>query len=109
VSAGARHGVGPDGGDQLLPRHGGAIAFLTARDGFPNINIYRMNADGFGQTRLTDQPGPNFDPSWSAEGKKIAFSNATDFGVRSDVWTMNADCSNETNIIQNPSDDGSPA
>ncbi len=42
-----------------------------------------MNADGFGQTRLTDQPGPNFNPSWSADGKKIAFSNAPDFGVQS--------------------------
>jgi Tol biopolymer transport system component len=34
-----------------------------------------MNADGFGQTRLTDQPSPNFNPSWSADGKKIAYQS----------------------------------
>jgi hypothetical protein len=34
----------------------GAIAFVSERDGFANFNVYRMNADGFGQTRLTDLP-----------------------------------------------------
>ncbi len=96
-------------GTTSFPGTGGAIAFSSSRDGFPNINIYRMNADGFGQTRLTDQPGPNFNPSWSADGKKIAFSNAPDFGVQGDVWSMNADGTDETNLVQDPSDDGGPA
>jgi TolB protein len=96
-------------GTTSFPGTGGAIAFSSSRNGFPNINIYRMNADGFGQTRLTDQPDPNFNPNWSADGKKIAFSNAPDLGVQSDVWSMNADGSNETHLVQDPSDDGGPA
>ena len=27
-----------------------------------------MNADGSGQTRLTDDPGSDVDPTWSADG-----------------------------------------
>ena len=96
-------------GTTSFPGTGGAIAFSSSRYSFPNINIYRMNADGFGQTRLTDQPGPNFNPSWSADGKKIAFSNAPDFGVQGDLWSMNADSTDETNLVQDPSDDGGPA
>ncbi len=62
-------------GTNSFPGTGGAIAFSTAQDGFPNVDTYCMNADGFGQTRLTDQPSPNFNPSWSADGKKIAYQS----------------------------------
>ena len=96
-------------GTTSFPGTGGDIAFSSTRDGFQNINIYRMGADGFRQTRLTDLPGPDFNPSWSADGRRILFSNAPDFGVQGDIRTMNADGSNETNLVEDPSDDGAPA
>jgi Tol biopolymer transport system component len=86
----------------------GAIAFVSERDGFATFNVYRMNADGFGQTRLTDLPGPSFSPSWSADGSKIAYRHASDLGVQNDVYQMNADGSNETPIVEAASDDNNP-
>jgi Tol biopolymer transport system component len=41
---------------------GTKIAFVSGRDG--NNEIYVMNADGTGQTRLTNDPGEDVDPSW---------------------------------------------
>ena len=87
----------------------GAIAFVSERDGFANFNVYRMNADGFGQTRLTDLPGLNFGPVWSADGSKIIYSHAPDLGVQFDVYQMNADGSNETDLVDAASDDSGPA
>ena len=96
-------------GTTSFPGTGGDIAFSSTRDGFQDINIYRMGADGFRQTHLIDLPGPDFNPNWSADGRKLLFSNSADFGVQSDVWSMNADGSGETNLLQDPSDDGGPA
>ena len=41
----------------------GTIAFSSDRDG--NSEIYRMNVDGTGVTRLTNDPAEELDPSWS--------------------------------------------
>ncbi len=96
-------------GTTSFPGTPGAIAFVSERDGFANFDVYRMGADGFGQTRLTDLPGLSFNPAWSSDGSKIAFRNSADLGVQNDIYQMNADGSNETNILADPSDDGSPA
>ena len=48
-----------------------------------------MNADGTGQTRLTDPPDRSVDPAWSPDGQRIVF-------VRNDdLWLMNADGSGQ--------------
>jgi len=39
------------------------IAFRSERDGNPEI--YMMNVDGTGQTRLTNNPASDVDPSFS--------------------------------------------
>jgi hypothetical protein len=41
---------------------GGKISFLSGRDG--NAEIYLMNADGSNQTRLTNNPAADGQPSW---------------------------------------------
>jgi len=41
----------------------GKIAFESNRDG--NYEIYVMNADGSGQTNLTDNPASDGIPGWS--------------------------------------------
>lgn len=65
----------------------GKIAFTSWRDG--NAQIYVMNADGSGQTRLTN--GPDWDqyPAWSPDGSRIAFQSTRD-GI-SGIFVMNAD------------------
>ena len=44
---------------------GTRIAFGSNRDG--NGEIYVMNADGSGQTRLTNNPAEDAVPAWSPE------------------------------------------
>ncbi len=54
-----------------------------------NGDIYVVNADGTGRTRLTRSPAEEFSPAWSPDGTKIAFSRFT--GSRFQIFVMNAD------------------
>lgn len=49
----------------------GKIAFASFRDG--NQEIYVMEPDGSGQTRLTNYAGVDREPAWSPDGTKLAF------------------------------------
>ena len=59
---------------------GTKIAFTSNRDG--NYEIYTMNADGTGQTSLTNNAAYDFDPAWSPDGTKIAFTSDRDGNLR---------------------------
>jgi Tol biopolymer transport system component len=78
------------------------IAFYSTREG--NNEIYVMNGDGSGVTNLTNNPGDDFEPAWSPDGKKIAFWSNRD--GNNEVYVMNADGSDQTNLTNNPADDG---
>ena len=54
-----------------LVAHRRQIVFASDRDG--NIEIYKMNADGTGQTRLTNNAVADEYPAWSPTNTKIAF------------------------------------
>ncbi|MBM2827419.1 MAG: exported protein of unknown function, partial [Dehalococcoidia bacterium] len=60
------------------------IAFSSNRDG--NGEIYVMNADGSGQTRLTNNSATEDLPAWSPDGSKIAFRSDRD--GNSEVYVM---------------------
>lgn len=92
-----------------FPGSTGAIAFSSDRGAPGAFEIYRMNADGFGQTKLSDQPGIIFSPSWSYDGKRLLFSNNADFGTPGDIYAMNADGSAETNLTNVGSDESGPS
>jgi Tol biopolymer transport system component len=75
---------------------GTKIAFTSYRDATiasPNTEIYVMNADGSGITRLTDEFESDLQPSWSPDGTKIAFTSYRDNpgGQISEIYVMNAD------------------
>jgi Tol biopolymer transport system component len=70
----------------------GKIAFTSNRDG--NQEIYVMNPDGSGQTRLTNNPASDSSPSWSPGGTKIAFMSLRSGAPA--IWVMNANGSNPT-------------
>lgn len=84
-----------------FPGVNGKIAFVSNRDG--NLEIYVMNADGSGQTRLTNNPASDFGPAWSPDGTKIAFGREE--GGSNEVFVMNADGSAQTNLTNHPSSD----
>jgi TolB protein len=78
-------------------------------------DIWVMNGDGTGQTRLTTDPKRDLDPSWSPDGTKIAFaSNRDDPNVATcggyypeppcsfDIFVMNTDGSNQRNVTNTP-------
>jgi len=73
---------------------GGRIAFRSDRDGF--YDIYVMNADGSGVTRLTSDPAGEFAPSWSPDGARIAFESNWYGGP--EIHAMNADGSGQTRL-----------
>ena len=53
--------------------------------------IYLMNADGTGQTRLTDTPGYDGGPFFSPDGTRIIWRRFDKTGVNDDVFTMKLD------------------
>lgn len=73
----------------IFPGANGKIVFVSERDG--NREIYVMNPDGSGQTRLTNNSTTDEYPAWSSDGKKIVFDKESSLNV------MNVD---GTGVIQ---------
>ena len=55
------------------PEDGATIAFVSLRDG--NAEIYRMNADGSDQQRITDHPNGDWRPGWQPDGTLLFTSD----------------------------------
>jgi Tol biopolymer transport system component len=71
-----------------------------------NKEIYVMNGDGSGQTRLTNEPANDDSPSWSPLGLTILFRSDRERDCcdpTAQIWSMNADGTNQLNL----SNDGS--
>jgi TolB protein len=87
------------------PGANGQIAFASSRDG--NSEIYVMNADGSGQTRLTTNAAVDGGPSWSPDGTRIAFQTNRDGNL--EVYVMSADGSGQTRLTTNAATDTQPS
>lgn len=91
-----------------FPGANGMIAFTTDRGyGVNDDEIYVMNADGSGQTRLTFNSASDWLPSWSPDGSKIAFQSGRDESF--EIYVMNADGSQQSRITFNAAADEDPA
>ncbi len=82
---------------------GRRIAFMSVRDGYWSILV--MNADGSGQTRLTEGE-VDLSPAWSSDGQRIAFTSRRS-GWRQ-IYTMNADGSGLVRLTNHQAHDYSP-
>ena len=69
--------------------------------------IYVIDADGRGQTRLTDAPGADGWPSWSPDGSKIAFASTRDGDF--DIYVMDVDGTHVRKLTDNSIDDIEPS
>jgi Tol biopolymer transport system component len=83
------------------------LARASDRDtGGATFEIYTMNANGTGVTRLTNNSVNDGMPSWSPDGSKIVFDSERD--GNSEIYVMNADGSNPTRLTNNPAGDFDP-
>ena len=80
------------------------IAFSALRDGDTNPEVWVMNADGTGATRLTQTPpalpGQQFvwslHPTWSANGQQIAYASTVSGSTQ--IWIMNSGGTNQRQL-----------
>ena len=75
-----------------------ADAARLERDPSYFMDLYVMDADGTDVRRLTDAPGYDGGPFWSADGSKITWRRFAEDGARAEIYTMNADGSGERRI-----------
>ena len=75
----------------------GKVVFASYRDN--NDDIYSMNSDGSGVTRLTTDPSTDNAPDWSPDGSQIVFdSNRSGLF---EIYVMNSDGSNQHQVTTN--------
>src|SRR5262245_10811487 len=77
---------------------GANVKIAFARSG----DIYTMNPDGTGATRLTSSPSDDSEPDWSPSGNKIAFSGTDSSCACWQIFVMNADGSGRTMLTSLP-------
>jgi RHS repeat-associated protein len=93
----------------LMPQSGSAkIAFASNRDG--SAQIYSMNTDGSGLSRLTNDAANDESPNWSPNNSRIVFQSDRDnlFSGIADIYVMNWDGSGQTRLTSDPADDSAP-
>jgi RHS repeat-associated protein len=93
----------------LMPQSGSAkIAFASNRDG--SAQIYSMNADGSGLSRLTNDAANDEVPNWSPNNSRIVFQSDRDnlFSGIADIYVMNWDGSGQTRLTSDAADDSAP-
>jgi chitodextrinase len=87
-------------------RDGAKIAFASDRDG--PLELYRMNADGSGVTRLTFNVGFVGQPAWFPDAGRIAFDCQAEGGY-SHICAINTDGTGLVRLTSDPGNDSGAA
>jgi Tol biopolymer transport system component len=89
----------------------GVIAFASSRS-LGQYDIYTMNADGSGATRITTDLGSDLWPAWSHDGTKLAyesdFKGPLDSVANLNVFVSNADGSGAVELTTDTLGEGQP-
>ena len=91
---------------------GTRIAFDSDRGsiGQANHDIFAINPDGTGETRLTTAAGMDAEPAYSRDGSKIVFISRRDTGgTNGEVYIMNSDGTGQTRLTNSPLFKSDPA
>jgi uncharacterized protein YjdB len=94
--------LSPDTGsasDPAFSPDGSRIAFVSQRDGVGNAEIYVMNADGTGTTRVTNDPLTDGRPAFMPDGQSLVFHSSRTAG-KQQIWTVNVDGTGLTQLTR---------
>jgi len=83
--------------DPAFSPDGSRVAFVSLRDG--NAEIYVMNADGSGSTRLTNDPLSDGRPSFTPDAQTIVFHSSRTAG-KQQIWSVNVDGTGLTQLTR---------
>ena len=83
--------------DPTFSPDGSRIAFVTQRDGNPEI--YVINADGTGATRVTNDPQTDGRPAFTPDGQSLVFHSSRTAG-KLQIWTVNIDGTGLTQLTR---------
>jgi uncharacterized protein YjdB len=83
--------------DPAFSSDGSRIAFVSQRDG--NAEIYAMNADGTGPTRVTTDPLTDGRPVFTPDGETIVFHSSR-AGGKQQIWSVTVDGTGLTQLTR---------
>lgn len=81
------------------------VVYASMRTG--DVEIWKMRADGTGQTQLTHAAGPDLKPRWSPDGASIAFVSSRD--GNEEIYRMDPDGEGQLNLTRSPGADRNPS
>jgi Tol biopolymer transport system component len=104
--------VRPDDAQSAWSPDGRRIAFKSRRDG--NNELYVMNADGSGETRLTISPSiSEGQPAWSPDGTRLLYRQTPDNPItqNADLWQIDVNPAgpNARPVLQRTGDERYPS
>jgi Tol biopolymer transport system component len=85
--------------------HAAEIGFESDRGG--NYEIYAVHPDGSDLENLTENPAPDFDPSWAPDCSAIAFDRVTAGDY--DIYTLDLATRTTTRLTSSPREDSRPS
>jgi Tol biopolymer transport system component len=62
--------------------------------------VYVGRADGAGVRRITNIPGFEYQPDWTADGTKLVLRVDDESGRSGGVWSLNADGSHPVDLVK---------
>lgn len=82
---------------------GGKIVFTRYRtDLIDDCDIWVANSDGSSLRMITNDAGPQYDPSWSPDSKKVAFASHENHTMHA-IWAMEVNEGKKVRLVYNDS------
>jgi len=89
--------------EAAFPGKNGRIAYSSYDGPFPkgDYEIYTINPDGSGKTKLTHNDTDDIDPAYSPDGKKIVYAGQDGPKGDLEIYTLNARGGGKSRVTNN--------